>query len=90
MEAFQKMTIHSKLLKAGELARQAGVLVTTIRFYTKIGLLEPAAFSPGGYSLYNEDDALLRLKEINNLKRKRFTLDEIKEKLQTGAKGKRA
>lgn len=90
METFQKMTIKSNLLKAGELARQAGVLVTTIRFYTKIGLLIPHSFSPGGYSLYSEDDALAVLKEINNLKRKRFTLDEIKEKLQVGAKRKRA
>ena len=89
MNSFKKMTIHSKLLKASALAHKAGMLVTTIRFYTKIGLLEAAAFSPGGYNLYNEDDSLLRLKKIKFLKQKRRTLDEIKRTFAVEGKRKR-
>lgn len=39
------------LMKAGELAKAAGVLVTTIRFYTKEGLLKSDAESQSGYNL---------------------------------------
>lgn len=71
----------SKLLKAGELAKKAEVLVSTIRFYTKEGLLKAAAFSPGKYNLYNEDDALISLKKIKTLQKKRYTLEEIKHRI---------
>jgi len=71
----------SKLLKAGELAKKADVLVSTIRFYTKEGLIKAAALSPGKYNLYNEDEALDSLKRIRLLQKKRFTLEEIKERI---------
>ncbi len=68
-----------KLLKAGELAKKANVLVSTIRYYTKEGLLKSAGLTPGKYNLYNEDDAIYLLKKINTLKKKRYTLEEIKD-----------
>lgn len=71
----------SKLLKAGELAKKAEVLVSTIRFYTKEGLLKAAAYSPGKYNLYNEFDALESLKKIKVLQKKRYTLQEIKQRM---------
>jgi DNA-binding transcriptional MerR regulator len=73
----------SKLLKAGELAKKADVLVSTIRFYTKEGLLKAAAYSPGKYNLYNEFDSLESLKKIKILQKKRYTLEEIKERLSS-------
>jgi len=74
--------MSKSLLKAGELAKKAEVLVTTIRFYTKIGLLKPTDLSPGGYNLYNEHEALITLNKIQLLKRKRYTLDEIKDEIK--------
>jgi len=76
-----------KLLKAGELAKKAEVLVSTIRFYTKEGLLHSVALTPGKYNLYSETDALDVLKQIKLLQKKRFTLEEIKQRLVgSGAK----
>jgi DNA-binding transcriptional MerR regulator len=66
-----------RLLKAGELARLTGVLVSTIRYYTKLGLLDPDGTTPGNYNLYAERKALKRLNQIDSLKKKRLTLDEI-------------
>lgn len=66
------------LMKAGELAQAAGVLVTTIRFYTKEGLLKADASSQGGYNLYQPEKALSTIRLINSLKEKRYTLTEIK------------
>jgi len=68
------------LLKAGELSKRAKVIVTTIRYYTDIGLLPVADKTPGGYNLY-DGQAVQVLKKIERLKKKRYTLDEIKEKL---------
>jgi DNA-binding transcriptional MerR regulator len=70
-----------KLLKAGELAKLTGVLVSTIRYYTKIGLLQSDATTPGNYNLYVEEKALKRLGCIEQLKKKRLTLEEMLVKL---------
>ncbi len=76
----------SKLLKAGELAKQAGVLVSTIRFYTKEGLIKSSALTPGKYNLYDEDEAITSLKKIESLKKKRYTIKEIKDLVGSGHK----
>jgi DNA-binding transcriptional MerR regulator len=75
----------TKLLKAGELAKLTGVLVSTIRFYTKLGLLAADGYTPGKYNLYAKDKALKRLRQVEDLKQRRLTLDEILEKLDARA-----
>lgn len=70
---------EKKLLKIGELAKQSGEPVHTIRFWQKAGLLEVASVSPGGYQLF-EPDMVERVKEIRRLQAdERMTLDEIKQ-----------
>jgi len=73
---------ENKLLKIGQLAKQTGELVTTIRFWTKEGLLEVKQYSQGGYQLY--DPAMVeRVKEIRRLQNeKRLTIAEIKKWLK--------
>ena len=39
-------------LQIGDVAREAGVPVSTIRYYERIGLLTATARSEGGYRLY--------------------------------------
>ncbi|GBR73856.1 helix-turn-helix MerR-family like proteins [Candidatus Termititenax aidoneus] len=73
------------LLKAGELAKLTGMLVSTIRFYTKLGLLSADGYTPGKYNLYAKDKALKRLRQIEEFKQRRFTLEEILEKLSARA-----
>lgn len=67
----------TRLLKVGELASLAGVLPSTIRYYTKMGILDADGRSPGGYALFDPHRALSRLSRIRELQDKRFRLDEI-------------
>ncbi|MGY8696593.1 MAG: helix-turn-helix domain-containing protein [Verrucomicrobiia bacterium] len=68
------------LLKIGELAKRVGVPNSTIRHWTKADLLETAETTASGYQMYSTD-MIERVKTIKNLKSKRLTLDEIKDKL---------
>ncbi len=66
----------------GELAKQVGVNVQTIRFYEREGLLPDAHRWPdSGYRDF-DDDARLRLQFIRSAKELGFTLKEIKELLE--------
>lgn len=68
----------NNLRKIGQLARQFGLNVRTLRYYEKIGLLAPTGRSEGGYRLYSESDERL-LQFVLQAKRAGFTLDEIGE-----------
>ena len=63
----------------GELAKQVGVNIQTIRYYERVGLFSPTHRWPGsGYRDF-DDDASLRLRFILSAKELGFTLREIKE-----------
>lgn len=51
----------------GQLARQTGVPVKTLRFYSDEGVLPPAGRSAGGYRLYG-DEAPARVERIRTLR----------------------
>jgi MerR family transcriptional regulator, copper efflux regulator len=63
------------------LAQLAGVSSRTIDYYTKLGLIRPEMRSDSNYRYYS-DDTLTRLKQIEMLKKEKYSLDEIKEKLR--------
>ena len=67
------------LLKIGEIAKLAGVLPSTVRYYTEIGLVEPAGTTPGGQKLYDKEDTLNRIRMIKDIERKRLPLQKIKK-----------
>ena len=69
------------LLKVGEIAKKAGVLPSTVRYYTEIGLLKPVDYTPGGYRLYREKETLDILRRVKEIKDNRLTLKEIKKTL---------
>lgn len=69
-----------QLHKIGELAKKAGESNSTIRHWTKEGLLRVAEVTEAGYQLY-APEMIERIKQIHTLKEQRFTLQEIKEKL---------
>ena len=71
---------NDKFLKIGELAKQVGESNSTIRHWTKEGLLSVAEVTAAGYQLY-APEMIKRIKKIHALKKQRFTLQEIKEKL---------
>lgn len=74
----QTIIISKKLMKIGELAKKTSENVSTIRFWTKEGLLKVKEFSVGGYQLYDQE-AIKRIKEIRKVKKeKRLTITELK------------
>ncbi len=74
-----------KLYKIGELAKLAKVSQRTIDYYTKLGLIEPEKRSKGNYRLYS-DETLMRLKRIEQMKKEKYTLEEIRDSLHQWSK----
>jgi MerR family mercuric resistance operon transcriptional regulator len=73
-------------VKIGELAKQAGVSVQTIRFYERRGLLPEPPRRESGYRIYSSED-LHRLRFIRQAKGLGFSLEEIREILRMRAQG---
>ena len=71
---------EGRYLKIGELAKQVKECNSTIRHWTKEGLLEVAEITKAGYQLYAPDMAQ-RIQQIHALKEQRLTLKEIKKKM---------
>lgn len=67
-------------MNIGQLARQAGVPIDTVRYYERQQLLPTARRSAGGYRVFGDTD-LTRLQFIRRAKALGFTLDEIADLL---------
>jgi len=68
---------EDNILTIGELAEVSGIRLTTLKYYTELGILP---FNQEGERLtrkYKEKVALKRLEEIKELKKKRLTIKEI-------------
>lgn len=68
-------------LKIGELAKKLGIPVSTIRYYTEIGLLQVIAETQGGYRLYDAEESCHRLSQIRQVNSPRPSLKETKNML---------
>ena len=68
-------------LTIGQLAKEAGVGVETIRFYERQGLLAEPERRPSGYRQYPRD-VVRRVRFIRHAKELGFTLKEIQELLE--------
>jgi DNA-binding transcriptional MerR regulator len=66
----------ARRIRAGELARQAGVSTDTLRLYERKGLLPPARRSPNGYREY-APEACARVRLVRQAVALGFTLDEL-------------
>lgn len=69
------------LIKIGELAKQTGATVETIRYYEKQELLPEPSRSAGNYRLYREEH-IERLQFILHCRTLDMTLDEVRTLLQ--------
>lgn len=70
-----------KPLTVGQVAKEAGVGIETLRFYEREGLLEPPKRrEPSGYRQYSQD-VIPRLVFIRRAKELGFSLPEIRELL---------
>lgn len=71
----------AKHLTIGELAEEAGVPTSTVRYYERAKLLKPSARSPSNYRLYSPSD-LERLRFIRAAQATGFTLDDVTKLLR--------
>ena len=75
----KKATEENNILTIGELSEVSGTRLTTLKYYTELGILP---FSQDGERLtrkYKKEEALERLEKIKELKGKRLTIKEIVE-----------
>ena len=70
-------------LRAGQVARAAGVNRETLRYYERRGLLGRPDRSPGGHRLYDER-AVQTLQIIKAAQRLGFTLQEVSGLIEVG------
>ncbi|MCY7758130.1 MerR family transcriptional regulator [Bacillus inaquosorum] len=70
--------MSNNFLTIGQLAKRTGVTIRTLRYYDKIGLLQPSDYNEGGHRLYSFKD-LKRLQQIQSLKFIGFSLKDISD-----------
>lgn len=75
-----KTKSKEKLYKIGELAKLTHETTPTIRHWVKMGLLDITEITESGYQLF-DIECINKVKKIRELQKRRFTLEEIKEKL---------
>ncbi|GAA3944528.1 MerR family transcriptional regulator [Amorphoplanes auranticolor] len=75
-------TMTGRHMQIGEAAERVGLSIRTIRHYEEVGLVVPSARSEGRFRLYTETD-LDRLRVIKQMKPLGFTLEEMRDLLQT-------
>lgn len=73
-------------MKIGQVARQAGVSVDTVRFYERRGVLPTADRRTSGYREF-EPSTVDRIRTAKAMQDLGFTLDEIVDALQTHDEG---
>jgi DNA-binding transcriptional MerR regulator len=73
-------TKNKEYLYAGELANLVGLKLTTIRYYSDLGLLTFEQDGDGARRKYPKQESLKAIKEIQKMKDKRYTIEEIREK----------
>jgi MerR family Zn(II)-responsive transcriptional regulator of zntA len=69
-----------------DLSRRSGVSANTIRYYTRIGLLEPNRHPENGYRLFREAD-VTRLEFVGKAKVLGLSLSDILELIRTAERG---
>jgi DNA-binding transcriptional MerR regulator len=75
----KKTSDENKVLTIGELAEVSGTRLTTLKYYTELGILPFNQAEKRLTRKYTEGKALERLKKIKELKGKRLTIKEIIE-----------
>ena len=75
----KKTSEKNNILTIGELAEVSGVRLTTLKYYTELGILPFNQAEKRLTRKYKKEKALERLGKIKELKEKRLTIKEIVE-----------
>ena len=73
-------------MRIGEMSTRAGVLIDSIRYYERRGVLSKAPRTASGYRLFGEKD-VTRLHFVRQLQALGFTVEEIVDALQVHDRG---
>lgn len=73
-------------LKIGELAKETGLSVGTLRYYSNLGLLQPVKRGDNSYRYYSQD-ATTQVEFIKKAQTLGFTLEEIEQILAVRDRG---
>src|SRR5699024_1704176 len=71
-----------KLYSIGEVSKKCNITTRTLRYYEKLNLIKPDYVDYNRYRFYSED-AILKINIIKYLKIIDFSLEEIKDHLQS-------
>ena len=82
----QKSIENNEVLTIGELAEVSGTRLTTLKYYTELGILPFNQAEKRLTRKYKKEDALERLEKIKELKEKRLTIKEIFEHFNKSTK----
>ena len=82
----KKAIEKNNVLTIGELAEVSGTRLTTLKYYTELGILPFDQAEKRLTRKYKEGEALERLEKIKELKEKRLTIKEIVDHFYTSAK----
>ena len=72
------------MLSIGELAKETGVKVVTIRYYEQIGVLPPPSRSTANYRAYSPEHSQ-RLRFIRRCRDLGFSLDQVRDLFRLSA-----
>jgi len=82
-----KKTIEkNNVLTIGELSEVSGTRLTTLKYYTELGILPFNQAEKRLTRKYKKEDVLERLEKIKELKEKRLTIKEIVEHFNNSTK----
>ena len=82
----KKATEKSNFLTIGELAEVSGIRLTTLKYYTELGILPFNQAEKRLTRKYKKEEALKRLEKIKELKKKRLTIKEIVDRFNNSTK----
>jgi len=77
---------ENNILTIGELSEVSGTRLTTLKYYTELGILPFNQAEKRLTRKYTEGEALERLEKIKELKKKRLTIKEIVEHFNKSTK----
>lgn len=79
----KRMRLERGLLKIGEIAKEAKMPVSSIRYYTDMGLLKAMQYTDSGYRLYEKNETLEIIRMIMVVKNNKPSLNEIKSSFES-------
>jgi DNA-binding transcriptional MerR regulator len=82
----QKSIENNEVLTIGELAEVSGTRLTTLKYYTELGILPFNQAEKRLTRKYNKEKTLERLEMIKDMKEKRLTIKEMVEHFNESTK----